>query len=1546
MLYAGADNAFGTADDTKIALKPGYSFPETNLTLQLPNGVLAEGNYRLRLSGTLGIFDTAGNLLDGNADGAAGGDYLRLFTIDRSGNQPPTATDAVVSTNEAVSLLITLAGTDPNGDALSFSLLSNPAHGTLTDFDPVARTVRYTPAAGFNGTDSFRFRVDDGNLGSDDGNLLINVLPVNARPAGAATAAATDEDTAVQILLPGSDAETARANLAFNPVAQPAHGSLILGPGGLWTYLPDADFNGTDSFTYTVTDRGDPDGAGGNALSSLPATVTVTVRPVNDAPRIGAIVLPAVDEGQLLSFTVPGSDPDGTALTYTLVGAAIPGATLNPGTGLLRFNATDGAATVPFTVRVSDGVFNTEASFNVVVNNLAPAITLTGAASVDVGTPYTVQFSASDPGQDTIAGWLVRWGDGTSLALPGTATSATRSFSTGGNFSITVTATDEDGSTTSTPLTVRAIAPNRPPVVPATQNGAVDEDQTVLLTLSYGDPDGDPVTVSFPALPQHGVLGSFDPVSKQLRYTPAANFNGSDSFQIRVDDGLGGVSTGLVNLTVRPVNDAPAAQAAAFTVVSGSSHVGQLAGTDLETAPAALLFAAVGGPQHGSLTVNPDGSFSYTPTVGFVGVDAFSFQVTDRGDPTGAGVGLGAPLASSPQTVTIAVLSGNRAPVAVADQYSVRANRTLAIAAPGLLANDSDADGDALSISSIDVTGTQGTVAAFADGHFSFTPTAGFTGQTSFKYNLADGVGGTAQAVVTVNVVNTAPVLAADSYSVHAGQVLQIPAPGLLGNDSDADGDALAVSAIDVTGTQGTVAAFADGHFSFTPTVGFTGATSFKYNVADGFGGTAQATVAINVTNAAPVAVADQFNMRPGQVLQIAAPGLLGNDSDADGDALSISSIDVTGTQGTVAAFADGHFSFTPTAGFTGQTSFKYNLADGVGGTAQAVVTVNVVNTAPVLAADSYSVHAGQVLQIPAPGLLGNDSDADGDALAVSAIDVTGTQGTVAAFADGHFSFTPTVGFTGQTSFKYNVADGFGGTAQASVTVQVTNANPVAVDDAYTVQAGQVLDVVLPGLLANDSDADGDALMITAIDVTGTQGTAAVYADGHFRFTPTAGFIGDTSFGYALSDGVGGTAQARVLVRVLAPPSLKVVSFQATDTGFAVRFDRPVDAAQVALYGAGAAAPGDLVLTGPAGPVNGSLVFDADGQGARFIKTGGLLAAGNYSLTLASGAAGFVALGGLPLDGNADGTPGDAYTRSFTVLPFTGAVLAVQEFARGPGQVANLDPAANGFFVSLAGGAGALSLVFDLQFDPQLLSVTGATLAAGAPAGSGLVTDLSVAGRLRITVTLGSALPDATLRNLVSVQATVPASASYGAAEVLALRNLAINGGAIQARADDGLHAVAYLGDATGNRALGSDDVSLIQRVVVRADSGFAAWRLVDPVRIADVTRDNTLNSVDALLVARAAAGLLVPALPPIPVVAAPLLLPAAQNAQESSAGPTVVVAGKARTAAAAAVPVVALSSKALDFGIDRQANADSGWVSEWLSGPKPAATNAWKLTI
>ena len=281
---------------------------------------------------------------------------------------------------------------------------------------------------------------------------------------------------------------------------------------------------------------------------------------------------------------------------------------------------------------------------------------------------------------------------------------------------------------------------------------------------------------------------------------------------------------------------------------------------------------------------------------------------------------------------------------------------------------------------------------------------------------------------MTINVTNAAPVAGNDAYSVQEGNTLTIVAPGLLANDTDADGDT--ISATNYTQpSHGTLTqVVTDGSFQYVPDAGFVGVDTWTYFITDG-AGSATGTVTITVTagNVVPVADDETYTIRPGQTLTVTAPGVLDGDTDADGDALNVASVNITGLQGTLNPQVDGSFSFTPNSGFTGTTSFTYAVSDGFGGFDSGLVTINVINSAPVADDETYTVHAGQALTVTAPGILDGDTDADGDALTVASVNITGLQGTMNPQANGGFVFTPTAGFTGATSFTYAVSDGFGG---------------------------------------------------------------------------------------------------------------------------------------------------------------------------------------------------------------------------------------------------------------------------------------------------------------------------------------------------------------------------------------------------------------------------------------------------------------------------------------------------------------------------------------
>ena len=225
-------------------------------------------------------------------------------------------------------------------------------------------------------------------------------------------------------------------------------------------------------------------------------------------------------------------------------------------------------------------------------------------------------------------------------------------------------------------------------------------------------------------------------------------------------------------------------------------------------------------------------------------------------------------------------------------------------------------------------------------------------------------------------VTNQAPVAAGDAYGTAEDTVLTVPAPGVLGNDSDPDGDPL--TAVLVTGpSHGSLTLNANGSFSYTPAANFAGADSFSYRASDGTLTSNVATVTLSVTavNDAPVAAGDAYSTAEDTVLTVPAPGVLGNDSDPDGDPLT--AVLVTGpSHGSLTLNANGSFSYTPAADFAGADSFSYRASDGTltSNVATVTLTVTAVNDAPVAAGDAYSTAEDTVLTVPAPGVLGNDS--------------------------------------------------------------------------------------------------------------------------------------------------------------------------------------------------------------------------------------------------------------------------------------------------------------------------------------------------------------------------------------------------------------------------------------------------------------------------------------------------------------------------------------------------------------------------------------------
>jgi DNA/RNA endonuclease G (NUC1) len=500
-----------------------------------------------------------------------------------------------------------------------------------------------------------------------------------------------------------------------------------------------------------------------------------------------------------------------------------------------------------------------------------------------------------------------------------------------------------------------------------------------------------------------------------------------------------------------------------------------------------LTFSIVNGPTSGSLGSVSSAScvsgtctatVTYTPGADFNGADSFTFRASDGS------------LNSNTSTVSVGVSEVNDSPGAVDDSKTTDEDTQLSFAASDLTGNDSagpgNESGQTLTVSSVTATAnTHGTV-SLNSGQVLYIPDGNYNGPASFSYQVCDN--GTTNSApdskcasgtvnVTVNPSNDNPDAVDDSPTISEDSGANTIT--VLGNDTDADADTLSVSAV-TQGTHGSVTNNGTS-VSYTPSANFFGTDTFTYTVSDGNGGTDTATVNITVTNVqdAPDAVNDATTVVEDSGAN--AIDVRANDSDVDGDTLSVTSV-TQGTHGSVAITGGGTgVSYTPAANYFGTDSFTYTIADGHGGfdTATVNITVTNVQDAPDAVNDAATINEDSGAN--AIDVRANDSDVDGDTLTVTAV-TQGAHGSVAITGGGTaVSYTPAANYFGSDSFTYTIGDGHGGSDTATVSITVTNVN-----DAPVLTSSVVMSLISAtnsnlfnvGLAASATDADGEAVTI------------------------------------------------------------------------------------------------------------------------------------------------------------------------------------------------------------------------------------------------------------------------------------------------------------------------------------------------------------------------------------------------------------------------------------------------------------------------------------
>jgi gliding motility-associated-like protein len=968
--------------------------------------------------------------------------------------------------------------------------------------------VQYTPLPGFvNQTDTL-FLYGCNNAGQcDTVSVLIQVaVPgcgtnTNNPPIAIDDYSTTPQNTPVTINVLNNDSDPDGDTFAITSFTQPANGSVTL-VDGAFLYEPNNNFCGTDQFDYQICDA--------SGLCDL-ATVYIDVACTCDGTQYIC-----AEPLQPITICATFCDIQGTEGIHIVDSQTTFQCSINllndtciQYTALPGYNGHD---TLTLVACNDAGVCDTTYIYLFV--GCAAPVAVDDAFSTPNNLPGVFDVLANDfiACSDSVLvtintqpahGEVTVNTNGDVIYVPEPGYLGTDVFTyTVCDYCNLTTACDQATVTVTVTTPTDDLVDAQPDVVQTPFN------TPVTINVLANDL-GTNLTITSVTQPMHGTLSIN--ADGTITYTPTEGTYGPDYFFYTVCNDLGQCDETLVSITVLPEdapNQAPNANNdVAVTPLNTSVTINVLA-NDSDPENGTLTVTAVTQPAHGTVVINADGTITYTPEEGYMGVDTFSYTVCDNGVP---------PLCS---TATVGVAVGmdqypNHAPIAIEDMATTPQGTPVSI---NVLANDSDPDaGDVLTITIISEP-VNGTVVVSGDSTILYAPYPDFEGIDYIAYMICDNgipsLCDTAYVVITVGDGNMGPT-AIDDQVCTTGDPLEVD---VLNNDEDENGDELYVSIIIEQPQYGE--AFISLDQSFVGYVPFVDAPatidSFTYIVCEAFMGGLCDTATVYISIDAPIA--PQPDIAYTNQAQAVDIDVLNNDGGYTPSIAGFSQPE----NGSV-AFSDGGNTliYTPNDDFSGVDYFYYQATDCSGNTTETLVAVNVLpegtpNLAPIAGNDTGVTEPNTPVTI---NVLANDIDPNGDTLTVTQIIDQPTNGTVTINDDGTVTYTPNEDYIGCDLFSYQVCDGEGLCDTAYVQIGIgtdscLNNAPIALNDEATTPTGT--DIVIC-VLANDTDPDGDALILT-LYTDPLHGTLTLNEDSCLVYTPDSSYIGNDQFVYIVCD--------------------------------------------------------------------------------------------------------------------------------------------------------------------------------------------------------------------------------------------------------------------------------------------------------------------------------------------------------------------------------------------------------------------------------------------
>ncbi len=787
--------------------------PPSHGQLDLPDSVLGLFRYTPEPDWN-GTDEVKFEVTDGNRTGSG-----VVTLVINPVNDAPKSLASVVDVVEDTVRTGTLSGSDVDNDALVFSIVSNGSKGAAVISNAATGAFTYTPNADVNGADSFSFKVSDGKEFSEVSIVTVSIAAVNDAPTASNGSLAVVEDTVATGALIGTDKEN--SPLVYSIVANGAKGTAVItnSATGAYTYTPSSSSNGSDSFTFRVSD--------GTAFSNT-AAITVSISPVNDGPVVVSGSL-SVTEDTSKSGVLAGSDIDSASLTFSIVSSPTKGSVTisNAGTGAFTYTPNSNAnGTDSFTFKANDGALDSNIGTMAVVIaavNDAPVSQSFSVLQLE-DTAVVDKLLATDVDGDALTYSIVSGPSKGSVAITNASTgnfTYTPNPDTNGTDSFSYKTNDGKVDSNTAVVTVNITAVNDAPVA---QNGSFTtaEDTVYNGTLVTTDLENDPIDYTISVPPTKGAVVITDGRTGAFRFTPLPNANGSDSFKFQSSDGRLRSNIATFSITITPVNDAPTATAGSLAVTEDQVQSGSLSGSDIESSP--LTYSIVSAPSKGTITLNATtGVYQYTPSANLNGADSFTFKVND-----GA-------LNSAPANIQVSIAAVNDVPTATPQSVSTNEDTTKTI-----LLSGSDVDGDTLTFS-ITTMPAHGTL-VLSGASVTYRPELNYFGADRFLFAASDGVANSAAAVVNISVaaVNDAPLGTAQSVVVNQATEKAITIAG-----TDIEGDFLTFSIV-ATPAHGTLSGTAP-NFIYAPEPTYVGTDSFTFVANDGVLLSPPTTVTISI---------------------------------------------------------------------------------------------------------------------------------------------------------------------------------------------------------------------------------------------------------------------------------------------------------------------------------------------------------------------------------------------------------------------------------------------------------------------------------------------------------------------------------------------------------------------------------------------------------------------------------------------------------------------------------------------------------------------------